>query len=338
MTGHYLVTGAQGFIGRYFIVHLLDRFPQSTVLGIGRSPRQNSTFHHFVTCGDRAVPAPLPEHLRNLDVERYSYISTDLSSTGLAQLIRDFHPTAIVHLAASLRGISDEIVFQNNVRSTEGLLGAIRASGAKIPFLLLASSGGVYGRQERLPIVETAPVLPLDLYSRSKLASEDLTRSFALQFGIPTAIARIFNVFGPGQDELHFAGRMAAQVAAILAGKSAPVIRTSPLSGTRDFLDVRDACSALGTILERSLTGVCNVASGIETNVGDLLQLLLEVAGLQATVEVQQETSRPDSIPRHFANIKRLAETGFAPQYSRAQACQDILAYYTHLTYKESPA
>jgi len=338
MTRRYLVTGAQGFIGRYFIPHLLDGFPQSTVLGIGRSPAQNSTFNYSLTYGDRAVPAPLPEHLRNLGPERYSYVSSELCSTELAKLIHDFHPTGIIHLAASLRGVSEEIAFQNNVRSTEGLLGAIRASGVKIRFLLLASSGGVYGRQESLPIAETAPVQPLDSYSRSKLASEDLTRSFALQSGIPTAIARIFNVFGPGQDELHFAGRMAAQVAAILAGKSAPVIRTGPLSGTRDFLDVRDVCSALGAILEGSLEGVCNVGSGVETNVGDLLHLLLQVAGLQASVELRQETTRPDPVPRHFANINRLAETGFAPQYSLAQTCREILNYCHRLIRKESPA
>ncbi len=338
MTPHYLVTGAQGFIGRYFVAHLLDRFPESTVLGIGRSPGQNLTFNHFVTCRDRAIPAPLPEHLRNFGDARYSYIPSGLSDANLAELIRDFHPTAIVHLAGSLRGSSEESIFQNNVGSTEELLNGIRASGVKIGFLLLASSGGVYGRQESLPIAESAPVQPVDSYSRSKLASEDQVRLFGLQSRIPTAIARIFNVFGPGQDELHFASRIAAQVAAILTGNSAPVIRTGLLSSTRDFLDVRDVCSALGAILERRLEGICNVASGVETNVSDLLQLLLQVAGLETTVDLQRETGRLDLIPRHFANVNRLAKTGFTPQYSRCQSCHEILTYYTRLTYQRSPA
>jgi len=338
MTSRYLVTGAQGFIGRYFIAHLLDRNPESKVLGIGRSPGQNSTFLHSLTCGDRAVPAPLPEHLGNLGAGSYSYASVELSDADLANVIRDFQPTAVIHLGASLRGISEEIVFQNNVRSTEGLLNAIRASGVNIRLFLLASSGGVYGRPESLPIVETAPVQPVDIYSRSKLASEDLTRAFALQSGIPLAIARIFNVFGPGQDELHFPGRMAAQVAAIQAGKSPPVIRTRLLSSTRDYLDVRDVCAALGGILERNLEGICNVASGVETNVGDLLRLLLEVAGLPVPVRIEQETGRPDPVPRHFANINRLAETEFAPTRSLAQTCFEMLNYYSRLIYGESSA
>jgi GDP-4-dehydro-6-deoxy-D-mannose reductase len=178
----------------------------------------------------------------------------------------------------------------------------------------------------------------VDSYSRSKLAGEDLTRSFALQSGIPAAIARIFNAFGPGQDELHFAGRVAAQIAAIQAGKSRPVIQTGPLSRTRDFLDVRDVCLALGTLLERNFEGVCNIASGVETNVGDLLQLFLRESGLQAPPDIRQETGRPDPVPRHFANINRLAETGFAPQRPLAQTCSEMLNYYTRLIYRESPA
>jgi GDP-4-dehydro-6-deoxy-D-mannose reductase len=335
MTCRYLVTGAQGFVGRYFVAYLLDRFPHSKVLGIGRSPCESSTFLHSVTCGARGVRAPLPERLRNMGDDRYAYASSELSSRKLTELICEFHPTAVVHLAASLRGISEEIVFQNNVRGTEGLLAAVRASGVNVRLLLVASSGGVYGRQESLPIAESASVQPVDLYSRSKLASEDLARSFALQTGIPTAIARIFNVFGPGQDELHFAGRMAGQVAAILAGKSAPIIRAGLLSGTRDFLDVRDVCSALGAVLERNLDGVCNIAAGVETKVGDLLQLLVQTAGLQSTVQIQQQTHRPDPIPRHFANISRLAETGFAPQHSHAQTWGEMLNYYTRMIYAE---
>jgi nucleoside-diphosphate-sugar epimerase len=333
MTRRYLVTGAQGFVGRYFVAYLLDRFPQAMVLGIGRSPWERSSFLHSVTCGAQGVPAPLPEHLRNMGDERYSYVSSGLSSPKLTELIRDFQPTAVVHLAASLRGISEEKVFQNNVCGTEGLLGALRTSRVNICLLLLASSGGVYGRQESLPIAESAKVRPTDLYSRSKVASEHIAHSFALQTGIPTAIARIFNVFGPGQDEHHFAGRMAGQVAAILAGKSAPIIRTGPLSGTRDFLDVRDVSSALGAVLERNLDGVCNIASGVETNVRDLLHLLVQASGLQSTVQIQQPTNRADPIPRHFANISQLARTGFAPQHSHEQTCQEMLNYYARVIY-----
>jgi len=335
MTERYLITGAHGFIGRYFVLHLLEHYPKAVLLGVGRSPGQNSTFRHLVSCGDKDVPAPLPEQLRNLDGTRYSYVSCELLSMRCTEILRDFRPTAVIHLAGSSRGISEVEVFSNNVHGTRALLKAIRDSGVRIRLLLLVSSGGVYGNQEKLPIAETAAVEPLGLYSRSKFLSERLAHSFACDSGIPVVTARVFNAFGPGQDEYHFAGRMAGQLAAILAGKSAPVIRVGSLTATRDFLDVRDVCSALGTLLEGSFDGVYNVGSGVERNVGDLLQLFLQTAGLQNALQIQQETDR-SPIHRHFADVCRLAQTTFVPQHPLAQTCQEMLGYYAQFVYDQS--
>jgi nucleoside-diphosphate-sugar epimerase len=313
MRYRYLITGAQGFIGRYLTAHLLVRFPKAVLLGLGRSRLQASKFCQFVAC-------------RDLDEDRYSYVSCDLASSDCTEIIRDFGPTTVIHLAASLRGESEENVFQNNVRSTEGLLNGIRSSKVKLR-LLLVSSGGVYGNQQKLPIAETAPVRPLDLYSQSKLVSEDLARSFALESNTPLVIARVFNVLGPGQDELHFAGRMAGQIGAITSGRSAPPIRAGALSGTRDFLDVRDVCSALIAVMESKLEGICNIGSGVETNITDLLQLLIQAAGLPSTIPILQEKDRFNPILRHYANINQLAHTDFAPKYSLARSCQEMVEY-----------
>jgi nucleoside-diphosphate-sugar epimerase len=233
MTHRYLVTGAQGFIGRHLVCHLLAHFPQSTVLGVGRSPQQDSSFSYPMNCGGRLVPAVLPQYLRNAVGPRYRYVAADLTSLYFADTIREFCPTKVIHLAAALRGVPDETLFRNNVQGTASLLHAIRHCG--IEMILFASSGGVYGNQYTLPIEETAVVQPLDSYSRSKLASEDLIQQFATRTGIPTTIARIFNVCGPGQDDLHFAGRIANQIASILANKSEAVVRVGSLSSTRDW-------------------------------------------------------------------------------------------------------
>src|ERR1700686_160803 len=125
MTQRYLVTGAQGFIGRHLVCHLWWNSPQSTILGIGQSPRQDSFFNHLLSCGDRQVPAPLPEYLRKAVEPRYRYVPIDITSVDFAASVRDFRPTKVIHLAASLRGAPDEIIYQNNVQSTASLLHAI---------------------------------------------------------------------------------------------------------------------------------------------------------------------------------------------------------------------
>jgi nucleoside-diphosphate-sugar epimerase len=331
MTQRYLLTGVQGFIGRHMVSHLLCHSPQSTVLGVGRSPQQDSFFNHSLSCGDRRVPASLPEYLRTALGPGYRYVSMDIASADFAAAVRGFRPTQVIHLAAALRGAPDELIYQNNVRSSSALLHAI--GQCDVEMLLFASSGGVYGKQDHFPIEETAVVLPLDSYSRSKLASEDLVRQFALQSGVPTAIARIFNVLGPGQDELHFAGRIACQLASILARKAEPIIRVGRLSSSRDFLDVRDICHGLAVILGSNHQGVYNVGSGVETSVGELLRVFLDAAGLRKDVQIETDATRIDAVPRHVANIGRLADKGFVPQHSLELSCQEMLAYCARYVY-----
>ena len=301
------------------------------MLGVGRSPQQDSVFNYSVSCGDHRVPARLPEYLRTAVRPRYNYVALEITSDDFAATVRDFHPTRVIHLAAALRGAPDELIFQNNVRNTASLLHAI--CQCDVEMLLFASSGGVYGKQDHFPIEETAVVLPLDSYSRSKLASEELVGQFAIRSGVPTAVARIFNVFGPGQDELHFAGRITGQLASILAHKAQPIVRVGPLSSSRDFLDVRDICSGLAVILESNHQGVYNVGSGIETNVSELLSVFLDAAGLGKDVQIETDADRIDPVPRHVANIGRLADEGFAPQYSLERSCQEMLAYCARYMY-----
>jgi nucleoside-diphosphate-sugar epimerase len=331
MTQRYLLTGAQGFVGRHMVAHLLCHSPQATLLGVGRSPHQDLSFNHWVSCGHRRVPASLPAYLRSADGGRYRYVSMDMTSVDFAPAVRDFRPTKVIHLAATLRADADEVIYQNNVRSTASLLEAI--SHIEVETLLFASSGGVYGKQEHFPIEETAAVQPLDSYSRSKLASEDLVREFALQSGVATAIARIFNVVGPGQDELHFAGRIAGQLASIVAHKIERIVRVGPLSSSRDFLDVRDVCNGLAVILASNHQGVYNLGSGLETNVEEFFEMLLEAAGLREGLEIETDAARIDPVPRHVANIRRLAAIGFAPKYSLELSCRQMLAYYARYVY-----
>src|ERR1700722_18299800 len=125
MTQRYLVTGAQGFIGRHMVSHLLCRFPGCTILGVGRSPLQDSVFNYSVSRGDRRVPARLPEYLRTAVGLRYNYVALDITSGDFATTVLEFRPTRVIHLAASLRGAPDELIFQNNVRNTTSLLHAI---------------------------------------------------------------------------------------------------------------------------------------------------------------------------------------------------------------------
>ncbi len=199
-----LISGAQGFVGRYLVAHLLEADEDIEVLGVGRSPSQMQTFTHVVRWGSRTLPAPLTETLQIQNPRgRYRYRVTDIGHRAeLCQRLRDFRPHVVIHLASGLRDDAAEYLFRTNVEGTIHLIEAIAASGIELDMLILGSTGGVYGRPEAasLPLAEEAPCEPIDLYASSKLAAEHASRILTTRYGIPTIWARLFNLVGAGQD------------------------------------------------------------------------------------------------------------------------------------------
>jgi 3-dehydroquinate synthase len=333
MNSRILVTGAQGFLGRYLIAHLLQSDPDCEILGLGRSPHLEDRFTHSLHWGHSLVPAPLPRELREaFECPRYHYMSLDIGrQPELTGILGEFRPNRIFHLASGLRDAPPDHLFRTNVEGAVSLIEAIREAGIDAPNLFMGSTGFLYGdiAPGALPIHENTPCAPIDLYGVSKLASENASRILCRRYGIPTVWVRIFNLVGPGQEERHFCGRLTSQTAAIVAGLLPRIIEVEPLTATRDFLDVRDAARALELLGRKATAGrTYNLASGIETPVNDVFHAVLRHAGLNGNVEIELKAPRPADIPRYFADITRLQALGFTPAHTLDQSLVDLLEYY----------
>jgi nucleoside-diphosphate-sugar epimerase len=332
----FLITGAQGFIGRYLTAEIFDRYSDAAVLGIGRSPRLEGYFSHEITHERQRVRAPLPPRLRAAhQAPEFSYRRLALSDTeALSQVIEHFRPDAVVHLACALARSPLGDLLTANVLGTASLMKAIENSVAPRPVLVLGSSGAVYGPlgPNQLPVAETTPCFPEDLYAISKYCGENLARLRAEAIGIPIVIARIFNVAGPGQNEHHLCGRLAALATAAAADGSGGAIRTGDLTTARDYIDVRDVASALLVLAESKVRGVVNVASGIETTGISILEVFLRKVRLEdRAVEQQADATIPAGLRRHSACTKQLRALGFAPRFCLQQTLEDIWRYYMEL-------
>ncbi len=332
MSPRVLVTGAQGFLGRYLCASLLGD-GTAEVLGLGRSPRLDDGFTHAVTWGTSRVRAPMPEPLRDaLGSPRYHYASLDIGrQPELTGLLGDFRPEVVFHLASGLRDAPADHLFRTNVEGTVSLIEAVEEAGITTPRLVLGSTAFLYGRVAPvdLPIGEGTSPAPIDLYGVSKLASEHVSRILTQRYDVPAVWARIFNLVGPGQEERHFCGRMAALAVAIGAGLLPPLIEVEPLTATRDFLDVRDAARALVLLARHGDPGrAYNVGSGIESSVEGVFREILRQAGLDGGVEIEQKVPRPADIPRYVADIGRLRALGFAVEVPLPQSLGDLLAWY----------
>ncbi|MFH1466114.1 MAG: NAD-dependent epimerase/dehydratase family protein [Pseudomonadota bacterium] len=327
-----LITGAQGFVGRFCAAHWLRLRPEAQLLGLGRSAALPG-FTHRVCWGERDLPAPLPRALVPLLASpRYRYLTQDLlDRPGLEAVLASFHPDAVVHLASALRGADPVALETSTTRATGSLLEAVAAACPQQPLVLLGSSGGVYGVPEVLPIPEQHPCAPTYPYARAKLAAEEVAREVAGRHGLPLVVARIFNPVGPGQDERHLAGRIGGQLAAIARGLAPPELSLMPLDATRDFQDVRDVAAALVRIAERGEPGsTLNVASGAKTPTSRVWEILLAAARARGAppVSVTWLPARPGDVPRHQGDVARLRSLGHIDHHPLEESLEALLDWY----------
>ena len=310
MSERYVVTGAAGFLGRRVVDELLS-VPTAQVLGIGRS---------------RSVADPWPA---GDDRERYRYLSLDvLEKQRLARAVSEFEPTVIVHLASGLRDDAPERLYDLNVLGTLSVCDAAGGANARSR-IVIASSGGVYGAAPRLPIGEDAPCVPVDFYSASKLAQEHAARIAARSHDLDVVIARLFNLVGAGLDERHACASFARKLVAHARGDQSGPVAVGNLSPTRDFIDVRDAASAIVLLSRSARSGdVYNVASGVERSMQSVFQCIATAAGLSSLPATSHTYHRAADVPRHVADIGKLRGLGFRPRYDLQTSVADLVGAY----------
>lgn len=236
---------------------------------------------------------------------------------ALGRALREVAPDALVHLAAvssvALSAHDPDLAFRVNFLGSRAVLEAVSESAPEVR-VLFVSSGEVYGvgGPDAPPFDERAPLRPRSPYARTKACADLLAARYA-ERGLDVVRVRPFNHTGPGQTERFVLPSFAHQLAEIAAGRRAARMRVGNLDSVRDFLDVEDVVRAYGQLLDASVpVGVYNLASGVGRRVGDVLDALIERAGVDVTVEIDAERFRPTD--RGVGDATRLRRaTGWAP-------------------------
>jgi GDP-4-dehydro-6-deoxy-D-mannose reductase len=296
------------------------------LLATGHRGFVGTAFREFLEChGDgSAVWCPLTRESDLLDPAQ------------MRAMIDEHQPDWVVHLAAQShvpQSWSDPAgTLQVNVCGTANLLKALSDAGFR-GRLLYVSSADVYGsvHQAQLPVTEAAPLAPRSPYASSKVAAEALCRQWAATRALDVVIARPFNHTGPGQ-RLDFAlPGFAREIAAIKLGRKEPQVLAGDLDVTRDFLDVRDVVAAYLALLARGRSDhTYNVCSGSEVHLGDALQRLAGLAGVQAGIAIDRARFRPSEQRRMCgSHAKITADTGWVPRIPLDETLQQLLDHWT---------
>lgn len=302
-----LVTGATGFLGRHLTALLVER--GYGVFGLTRHP----------------VPA---------GAAGIRWLRADLGdTTAVANAIARAAPERVFHLAARTPANCGDAVtaaewLRDGAVATHHLLEALYATG-RAPRVLLASSSAVYGHVplSEQPIVEQRPLRPVTLYGVAKATAEMVGGLFTAK-GLPTIVARPFNLLGPGEPTRMLTSHLARQVAGVPPDAKTGKIRVRHLATSRDYTDVRDAARALVLAIEHGPPGTAfNVCSGRATPASRLVDVFSSLRRVRLEVEETGPGPTPDDVASQVGDGRKLeALTGWTPEIPLERSLGELLA------------
>jgi GDP-4-dehydro-6-deoxy-D-mannose reductase len=310
-----LITGITGFVGS----HLAELFLSRSNVEVFGAIRWRSKKSNILQIEDRLT-------LVECDIK---------DGSSVRKMIEQIMPDQIYHLAAqsfvptSWHAPTETI--STNILGTLNVFEAVRATGINPPILVACSSeeyGMVY--ENELPITEENPLRPMSPYAVSKAAADLLSYQYYMSYKLPVLRTRAFNHTGPRRGEVFATSNFAKQIAEVESGKRPPIIYVGNLKAKRDFTDVRDIVQAYSMAVEKGTPGEAYVlAAGKSYAIGEVLNILLDLARLKVEIKEDPARMRPSDVPNLLGDSSKFRrQTGWKPEIPLEKTLEDLLNYW----------
>ena len=297
---HYraLVTGAGGFIGSHLVERLVQlgadtralvRYGSSGSWGWIDSSAAKDEIQVFV--GD----------IRDRDSLRRAFQGVDIV----------FHLAALIGIPYSY--YAPLSYMRVNAEGTLHVLQSALDAGAKL--IVHTSTSEVYGTARYVPMDENHVLQGQSPYSASKIAADKMAEAFHLSFGLPVAVIRPFNTYGPRQSSRAVIPTIITQA---LTGAE---VRLGNLNSIRDFNYVADVIDGFIRMAEcgEAIGQVINIGTGKEVSISQLVTVIAGLVGKNIRVVSEDERVRPGNseVERLCAqNAKAREILQWSPQYT----------------------
>ena len=316
----YLVTGGAGFIGSNFVLYMLEKYKDITIVNV-----------------DKLTYAGNLENLKSIEGDkRHVFVQADICDReAITALFGQYDFDFVINFAAEShvdRSITNpEIFVKTNVEGTVNMLQCAKnawyrdgkwAEGKKY---LQVSTDEVYGSLgETGYFMETTPLDPHSPYSASKTSADLFVKAFGDTYGMPVNITRCSNNYGPYQFPEKLIPLMIANA---LADKPLPVYGEG--LNVRDWLYVEDHCSAIDLVIRKGREGeIYNVGGHNErTNLEVVKTILHELNKPESLITYVKD--RPGHDRRYAIDPAKIhAELGWLPQTSFDEGIKKTIRWY----------
>ncbi len=267
-----LITGSSGFIGSHLVEHFVskgyeiiafDRYNNNNDLGW----LENSDYKKKIKfiLGDIRDYDSVYKSMKNCD--------------------------AVIHLAALIgipySYISPTAYLKTNVEGTLNILES--AKNLKVKQVIVTSTSEVYGSKLTGKLNEQDEVKAQSPYAASKIAADQLSLSYYRSFNLPIKIIRPFNTFGPRQSARAVIPTILTQA---LKNQK---IKIGNLNAIRDFLYVKDLCSAYEFVFnnKKFIGDVVNVGAEEEISIKNLIKKISRLTNLKLSIIIEKKRIRP---------------------------------------------
>jgi dTDP-glucose 4,6-dehydratase len=309
---HLLVTGGAGFIGTNFVTYWLETHPDDRIV----------VYDVLTYAGNRPNLA---------DVEdRIPFVEADIRDLDAAEAaLRRFDIDVVVHFAAeshnSLAVIEPGRFFSTNVVGTQTMLEAARQVGvSRFHHISTCEVYGDLALDSTERFTESSPYRPRTPYNASKAGADHAVRAYAETYGLAVTITNCCNNYGPFQ----FPEKVIPLFTTRALDDLALPLYASTLN-RREWLHVRDHCTAIEAVLERGTPGeTYHVGSGVEETVEGIADAVLGTLGKPASLK-RIVPDRPGHDRRYLLDSSKLrTELGWAPEVPFAEGLAETVRWY----------
>ena len=241
-------------------------------------------------------------------------------------------PEVVYHLAANFAN-QNSVDYPQKDLLVNGL-GTLKilqyARDADVQRFVYASSSCVYGNISE-QINEISHKYSLDTpYAITKLLGEQYVRFFHEHHALNTVILRFFNSYGPGEYPGKYRNVIPNFMFKALQGELLTITGTG--EETRDFTFIDDTIQAILIAGEHpdAVGGTYNVASGVETKIGDLAKAILEVCSSKSEIKYTDRRVW-DTVNRRYADISAIKSLGYAPSMRLEDGLAQTLTWFKEM-------